>query len=119
MTTNPFITSTTLTGTSYTSPTYTITSNGTSPIWQDTLTLNSNQRNQLDVKGDANFHGDITLQGVSLKETLENIEKRLAILHPNIELEEKWENLKGLRQAYMELEAEILEKEKVWKILKK
>lgn len=118
MTTNPFITSTTLTGTTYTPPTYTIT-NGTSVMWQDTLTLGSNQKNQLDVKGDANFEGDIKIQGVSLKETLENIEKRLAILHPNMELEEKWENLKGLRQAYMELEAEILEKEKIWKILKK
>ena len=35
------------------------------------------------------------------------------------ELEQKWENLRGLRKAYMELEKEILEKEKVWAILKK
>jgi hypothetical protein len=75
--------------------------------------------NSLDVKGDANFDGDITLQGKSLKDTLDNIEKRLAILHPNPELEEKWERLKSLGQMYRELEAEILEKEEVWSILKK
>jgi hypothetical protein len=43
----------------------------------------------------------------------------LAILHPNPELEEKWDNLRALRNAYMELEAEIKEKESMWSILKK
>jgi len=73
----------------------------------------------LEVHGNANFKGDLTLQGKSLKESLEKIEERLAILHPNEELEEKWENLRGLRKMYMELEAEIIEKEKMWAILKK
>lgn len=73
----------------------------------------------LSVKGDAKFEGEITLKGVKLSETLQRIEDRLAILHPNEALEEKWENLKGLGKAYRELEAEILEKEKIWSILKK
>lgn len=75
--------------------------------------------NTLNVSGNANFDSDITLQGKSLKETLDNIEKRLAILHPNPELEEKWENLKALGQMYRELEAEIIEKESMWAILRK
>jgi hypothetical protein len=49
----------------------------------------------------------------------EKIEERLAILHPNEALEEKWEDLRNLRKAYIELEAEIIEKEKMWAILKK
>lgn len=61
---------------------------------------------------------DIKIGGKSLTEAIEKIEERLGILHPNPELEEKWENLKGLRKAYMELEKELLEKEKMWKILK-
>jgi hypothetical protein len=62
---------------------------------------------------------DIKIGSKSLTDVIEKIEERLAILHPNPELEEKWENLKGLRKAYMDLEAEILEKEKMWNILKK
>jgi len=73
----------------------------------------------LQVKGDANFDGDVTIKGKSINDSLERIEERLAILRPNEELEAKWENLRGLRKAYMELEAEIIEKEKVWGILKK
>lgn len=75
--------------------------------------------NTLEVKGDANFDGDVKIKGKSIVDSLERIEERLAILRPNEELEEKWENLRGLRKAYMELEAEIKEKEKVWGILKK
>ena len=81
--------------------------------------------NSLQVKGQAEFEhdvnviGDLKLQGKSLKQSLDAIEERLAILHPNEELEEKWENLRGLRKMYMELEAEIKEKEAMWSILKK
>ena len=75
--------------------------------------------NTLEVKGDANFEGDLKVKGKSIVGSLERIEERLAILHPNEELEEKWENLRGLRKAYMELEAEIKEKELIWATLKK
>lgn len=75
--------------------------------------------NSLEVMGNANFQGDLKLQGKSLKDSLDAIEARLAILRPNEELEEKWENLRGLRKMYMELEAEIIEKEQMWSILKK
>jgi len=75
--------------------------------------------NSLSVKGDADFEGNVTIKGKSLSEMLNKIEERLAILHPNPELEEKWDNLRALRNAYTELEAEIKEKEAMWKILKK
>jgi len=78
-----------------------------------------NTNNSLDVKGDANFEGDVKLKGKSLSDTLQSIEERLAILRPNIELEEKWEKLKTLGNMYRELEKEILEKQEMWNILKK
>jgi hypothetical protein len=116
------------------SPTYTVTassgavsgaylvSNGNSTnTWAVTSASGQTdlKPNSLEVMGNANFQGDLKLQGKSLKDSLDRIEERLAILRPNEELEEKWDQLRGLRQLYMELEAEIIEKEKMWSILKK
>jgi hypothetical protein len=99
------------------------TTNGTGGInWANVATISSDPNlsgASLQVKGDASFDGDVTIKGKSLNDSLERIEERLAILRPNDELEQKWENLRGLRKAYMELEAEIKEKEKMWGILKR
>jgi hypothetical protein len=73
----------------------------------------------LQVKGDANFEGEVKIGGKNIKDMFEKIEERLAILHPNPELEDRWDELKELGKRYKELEAEIIEKEKVWAILKK
>lgn len=98
------------------------TTSNTSP-WitvSDSLTPSS-----LSVKGDATFEhdveilGDLKLKNKSLKESLENIEERLAILRPNEELESRWEDLRRLRKEYMAIEAELIEKEKMWAILKR
>lgn len=67
--------------------------------------------------GDVTFSGDIFLKGESLNERLTAIEKRLAILTPNIELEERWEELRDIHQQYLAVEKELLEKERIWKIL--
>ena len=75
--------------------------------------------NSLSVKGDADFDGEVTIKGKNLTDMLEKIEERLAILHPNPKLEDKWDELKELGKRYKELEAEIIEKEKVWSILKR
>ena len=75
--------------------------------------------NSLSVKGNADFEGEVTIKGKSLTDMFEKIEERLAILHPNPELEDKWDELKELGKRYKELEAEIIEKERVWAILKK
>jgi hypothetical protein len=93
-----------------------LTTNGTNPSW--ITTDPSLKGSSIQVKGNAEFDGDVTIKGKNLNDTLERIEERLAILRPNLELEEKWDQLRGLRKAYMELEQEIIEKEKVWKILK-
>jgi len=85
----------------------------------NTINTDSVGPSVLSVKGDAQFDGDISIKGKSLNETLTKIEERLAILHPNPKLEEKWEKLKELSKQYRELEAEIIEKEMIWNILKK
>lgn len=53
-----------------------------------------------------------------LQEWQEEVNKKLAILQPNPKLEEEWEELKELRQRYVELEKELTEKSKMWAILK-
>ena len=73
----------------------------------------------LHVRGNAEFEGDVKINGKSISETLDKIEERLAILRPNKELEDKWEKLKELGDAYRALEKDIQEKEKIWETLKK
>jgi hypothetical protein len=109
ITSNPGTIYTTNAGT----PGQTLTWNGTNPMWTTPSTTT------LKVNGDAEIDGDIKVKGKSLSEAIENIEKRLAILHPNEKLEEKWEELKALGERYRELEKDILEKEKIWEIIKK
>jgi len=73
----------------------------------------------LQVGGDADIHGKLKVGGKDIIELLEKIEERLAILHINRELEDKWKDLKALGDQYRELEKEIIEKEKMWAILKR
>jgi hypothetical protein len=96
-----------------------LTSTGTNTQWATITSDPSLKGASLSVKGDADFEGEVTLKGKSLTDMFEKIEERLAILHPNPELEDKWDELKDLANRYKELEAEIIEKEKMWKILKK
>jgi len=61
---------------------------------------------------------DIKLGERSLKDFMDRVEEHLAILKPAPELEDKWDQLKALRNQYEALKADILEKEKIMKILK-
>jgi hypothetical protein len=61
---------------------------------------------------------DIKLGERSLKDFMDRVEEHLAILKPAPELETKWDQLKALRNQYEALKADILEKEKLMKILK-
>ena len=79
----------------------------------------SSSNASLEVRGDANFEGDVKIKGKSIADSLEKIEEKLAILRPNEKLEEKWEKLRELRNQYIELEKDIIEKEKIWETLKK
>jgi hypothetical protein len=72
----------------------------------------------LSVKGKAEFEDDITIKGKSLSKILDGIEQRLALLHPNEQLENKWEELKELGDRYRELEAEIIARQAMFNTLK-
>ena len=61
---------------------------------------------------------DINVGGRSLMNAIDKMEERLGILNPNPELEDRWDQLKELRKQYIELEKDLLEKEKLMKILK-
>ena len=109
-----------LNGTSAGSSGQVYTTNGTSGSWANiTLAEPDIKGATLKVNGNADFDGEVTIKGKNLTDMLEKIEERLAILHPNPELEDKWDELKELGKRYKELEAEIIEKEKIWSILKK
>lgn len=82
--------------------------------WGSTDTMVKIDTNGINIKEG----GDIKLGDKSLSEAIEKIEERLGILRPNPELEDRWEQLKELRKQYMELEKDLLEKEKIMKILK-
>lgn len=84
-------------------------------IW---ATTNNSINSSLTVKGPAEFEDDITIKGKSLTESLDAIERRLAILKPNEQLENKWEELKELGDKYRELEAEIIARQAMFNTLK-
>ena len=106
---------------------YTIDTSITSPstiTWSQDYSTNSTWSNtnatvKIDTNGvDIKEGGDIKIAGKSLSAAIEAIEERLGILNPNPELEDRWDQLKELRKQYMELEKDLLEKEKLMKILK-
>ena len=68
--------------------------NGTS--WSNNWVTSSNP-SSLNVKGDAEFDGDVKIKGVSIAKTLEAINERLAILHPD---PAKLEHFAALKKAY-------------------
>lgn len=94
-----------------------------SSVWSNNPTWSTPPAG-LAVSGDAEIHGKLKVGGKDIGELmekleagLEKIEERLAILHPNVELEDKWKDLKALGEQYRELEKYIIEKEKTWEIL--
>jgi hypothetical protein len=92
--------------------------NGTSSVWGSSY-YNNDTAVKINTDGIIMKEGsDIKIGGKSLTEAIEKIEERLGILKPNPELEERWEQLKELRRQYIELEQDLLEKEKIMKILK-
>jgi hypothetical protein len=72
--------------------------NGTSWSYYNSPIINVNGADKsLKVTGDAEFDGDLKVGGVSIKDSLESINKRLAILQPD---PEKLEHFEALRKAY-------------------
>jgi hypothetical protein len=79
-------------------------------------TLSVDQSGTIDLRGD---RADIRVNGESIMETLQAIQARLNMLRPNPELEAEWDELRSLGEQYRKLEAELKEKTKMWKILKR
>jgi hypothetical protein len=63
-------------------------------------------------------NADIEMNGKSMKAWMNKVEERLAILEPNEKLEAEWAELKELGERYRAMEQELIEKAKVWGILK-
>jgi hypothetical protein len=70
---------------------------------------------KITLKGD---QADIEINGRSLTATIDSIERRLAILRPNTELEQEWQELQELGQRYRELEQEIQAKSETFNALR-
>ena len=61
---------------------------------------------------------DIKLGDVSLRKFMADINLRLNMMQPNTKVEKEWKELKKLGDQYRRLEQELIEKNKVWDILK-
>ena len=70
-------------------------------------------------QGEASFEGDIKVKEKSLSDFMEKVEERLNILPLNEKLEAEWIELKIIGDKYRALEKELIEKNKMWNILKK
>jgi hypothetical protein len=103
----------------------TLTTGGNTLTWSDnTYTTNygigpSNPSVNISHEGvNIKESGDLKIGDRSMKDFMDKVEDQLAILRPAPELEEKWDRLKELRRQYEECKQDILEKEKIMKILK-
>jgi hypothetical protein len=65
----------------------------------------SNPKSSFQVDVPANFDSDITIKGVSLSNTLADIQKKLLILTPDPKKLEKWDALQKAYDRYKILEA--------------
>ena len=79
----------------------------------------------IQVKGDAEFLGNIKIKGRNLTDWLETVDSRLGLLHSRLgllhidaELETEFDELKALGDAYREAERRFNEQKRVYEILK-
>jgi hypothetical protein len=61
---------------------------------------------------------DIEIDGLSLKQTLQAVNSRLAIMIPNPKLEQEFEELRAIGDKYRRLEQELQEQVRMWNVLK-
>ena len=79
---------------------------GSGYTWTNATTTTAN--GQLKLEGD---DADLFVQGKSMKVWMESVEKRLAILQPNPELQEKYSALQEAYNHYKTLESLLYEQE--------
>jgi len=85
--------------------------------WTD---WNFDMSHQTKIEGTVSITGDdadLEIAGVSITQTLNDIQARLAILQPNPELEKEFLELAKIREQYVKLEKTLLEKKAVWDAL--
>jgi len=92
-------------GAGYSNP-ITITGAGSGATWTNATTTTA--KGQLKLEGD---DADLFVQGKSMKAWMESVEKRLAILEPNLELQEKYSALQDAYDHYKTLESLLYEQE--------
>jgi len=93
---------------------------GASPNWTtqsntSAAPMTVNASGIVELKGES---ADITINGMSLKTTLEALQERLNWMQPNTELEAEWNQLRELGDRYRELEQQCKEKSQMWTKLK-
>jgi hypothetical protein len=89
------------------------------PIYTTTGAWSNTNSGTVAIKGDAVFEGNIKWKGRDMQEWFESVEARLGMLQPNPALEAEWDELAEIRRQYVELEQKLLEKQRVFDILKK
>ena len=77
-------------------------SNGTGTTWVNNTNAKTTARGKLHLEGE---DADLVINGVGLKDILNGITDRLAILQPKPELLEKYDNLREAYEHYKTLEA--------------
>lgn len=85
--------------------TYSIANGGTGATTVNYTTMSPAYNSGLRVEGDADFKGDVKINGKSIVDTLNAIEKRLSILTPNPKKLAKYEALQKAYEHYKTLEA--------------
>jgi len=84
-------------------PSSVLMSNGTgTTTWANNTNTKTTARGKLHLEGD---DADIVMNGVSLKDLLNGITDRLAILQPKPDMLEKYDNLRQAYEHYKTLEA--------------
>jgi len=92
------------------------------PYWSNATTAVSQPSPSVYINSDGismEPETDIKIGDISLKQFMEDINRRLGLMVPNPKLEKDFEQLKELRDRYEALEKECIEKSKVWETLKK
>jgi len=94
-------------GTSYTSP-IAISGAGSGATWASTTATTTTAQGKLKLEGK---EADIFINGQSLSDWMSAVEKRLSILQPKPELQEKYEALQAAYDHYKTLESLLYEQE--------
>jgi len=87
---------------------YTLATGSTNGTWASVVNSGTTTPS-IQVKGDAEFEGNVTINGANLAETLQRIQDRLAILVPDPKLLDKYEALQQAYEHYKLLEALCVE----------